>query len=148
MTKHFFCLRRSHRKYINFAAKLLGKTAGGKLLFGYARLPGENYIEPALSPLPPSIAKKDDGYKIAVQVQNFGQIASKPAPIEITAPIDGQETKIVNGTVPALQSFEKTTVELVCGNLFKAGVTYRLNVMIDPDGQRSVTLERSMAPNP
>ena len=30
----------------NFAAKLLGKTARGKLLFGYARLPGVDYTVP------------------------------------------------------------------------------------------------------
>ena len=29
-----------------FAAKLLGKTSEGKLLFGYSRLPGVKYIEP------------------------------------------------------------------------------------------------------
>ena len=33
----------------NFAAKLLGKTSDGKLLFGYARLPWLDYVEPALS---------------------------------------------------------------------------------------------------
>ena len=27
----------------NFAAKLIGKTTGGKLLFGYSRLPGVDY---------------------------------------------------------------------------------------------------------
>ena len=27
----------------NFAAKLIGKTADGKLLFGYSRLPGVDY---------------------------------------------------------------------------------------------------------
>ena len=33
----------------NFVGKLLGKTADGKLLFGYSRLPGIKYIEPVLS---------------------------------------------------------------------------------------------------
>ena len=39
----------------NFVAKLLGKTAEGKLLFGYAQLPWLNYLEPALSPRLPRL---------------------------------------------------------------------------------------------
>ncbi len=42
----------------NFAAKLLGKTSGGKLLFGYARLPWLDYAPPALSASPPDSRKK------------------------------------------------------------------------------------------
>ena len=38
-----------------WAAKLLGKTSTGKLLFGYARLPGVNFIEPILSARLPEI---------------------------------------------------------------------------------------------
>lgn len=37
----------------NFAGKLLGKTNQGKLLFGWARLPGVEFIQPVLSSLAP-----------------------------------------------------------------------------------------------
>ena len=56
--------------------------------------------------------------------------------------------KVVTGTVPALQPFEKTTVELACGNPFDAGVSYKFTVTIEPEGQRLVTLEGKTAPNP
>ena len=130
----------------NFTAKLLGKTAGGKLLFGYARLPWLNYLEPALSVSPPSIAKTEDGFKIAVEVQNFGQVASKPAPLEIVYNTDGREVEVAAAKVPALAPFEKTVVELTCGNIFKRGVSYKTSVMIHPDGQRPVSLQRSLGP--
>ena len=67
----------------NFAAKLLGRTSRGKLLFGYARLPWLNYLEPALSARMPKIVQKEDGFDIAVEVQLFGQVSSTPADIKI-----------------------------------------------------------------
>jgi len=128
----------------NFTAKLLGKTSSGKLLFGYARLPWLNYLEPALSALPPSIAKKEDGFTIAVEVRNFGQVASKSAPLTIVCNNDGQEVEVASGKVPALTPFEKTVVEFTCGNIFKPGVSYKTTVIINPEGQRPVTLQRSI----
>ena len=59
----------------NFAAKLLGKTRRGKLLFGFARLPGVTYIEPVLSALPPRFSKSEEGFRNAVENQNIGQVA-------------------------------------------------------------------------
>ena len=66
----------------NFAAKLVGKTRRGKLLFGYARLPWLNYLEPALSARLPVIGERKGGSRIAVEVQNFGQVASEPAELK------------------------------------------------------------------
>ncbi len=130
----------------NFTAKLLGKTSSRKLLFGYARLPWLNYLEPALSASPPSIAKNQDGFTIAVEVRNFAQVASQPAPLEIVYHTDGREVQLASGKVPALAPFEKTLVELTCGNLFKPGVSYKTSVIIHPHGQRPVTLQRSLNP--
>ncbi|MCK4999134.1 MAG: glycoside hydrolase family protein [Anaerohalosphaera sp.] len=126
----------------NFAAKLLGKTSNGKLLFGYARLPWVNYIEPALSALPPVFRKTDAGYAIEVQVQNFGQVASKSASIKVES---GSKT-IAEGIVPALKPFEKTNVELNCKKVFEAGASYDIKIIIKQDGQRPVTLQISMVP--
>ncbi len=132
----------------NFAAKLLGKNCSGKLIYGYARLPWLNYLEPALSPLAPIITKKDDGFNIAVEVQNFGQISSEPADIKIIYSADDRITKVAAGTIPSLKSFEKTTVELKCGKIFEAGIEYTLKVTINPDAQHPVTLERRVTPVP
>lgn len=130
----------------NFTARLLGKTSSGKLLFGYARLPWLDYLEPALSACPPSIAKTEDGFKIAVEVQNSSQVASKPAPLKIVYNTDGREVQLASGKVPALAPFEKTVVEFTCGNVFQPGVSYKTSVIIHPDGQRPVTLQRSLSP--
>jgi len=127
----------------NFTAKLLGKTSSGKLLFGYARLPWLSYLEPALSACPPSIAKKDDGFTAAVEVQNFGQVASTPAPLDIVYHTDDGDVEIASGKVPALEPFEKTVVEMTCGNAFKPRVSYETIVTIYPHGQRPVMLHRS-----
>ncbi len=125
----------------NFAAKLLGKTNRGKLLFGYARLSWVDYLEPALSARMPRVTKDGDAFKMAVEVQNFGQVASKPAPIRIARCADDGQMQIATGTVPALKPFEKTTVTLSCSQRFEAGDSYELKVIIQPDAQDPVTLQ-------
>jgi len=132
----------------NFAAKLLGKNSSGKLLYGYARLPWLNYLEPALSACMPKIDKKRDGFNIAVEVQNFGQVSSEPADIKIVYSTDGQVVEVAAGVVGSLKPFQKTTVELTCGKIFEAGVAYTLKVMINPDAQYPVTLEGQITPVP
>jgi len=130
----------------NFTAKLLGKTSRGKLLFGYARLPWVDYVEPALSASPPSITREQKGFTMAVEVQNFGQVASLPTPLEIVHNIDGREVEIASSKVPALAPFEKTVVEIPCGDVFEPGVSYETSVVIHPEGQRPITLRRSLLP--
>ena len=132
----------------NFAAKLLGKNSSGKLLYGYARLPWLHYLEPALSALAPKIAKKDDGFNIAVEVRNFGQVSSEPADIKIAYSTDDRIVEVAAGTVSSLKPFQKTTVELTCGNIFEASVAYTLIVIINPDAQYPVTLEKQLTPVP
>ncbi|MBI9019067.1 MAG: hypothetical protein JEZ07_17590 [Phycisphaerae bacterium] len=132
----------------NFAAKLLGKTNQGKLLFGYARLPWLNYIEPALTACPPTINKKGDSYGIEIEVQNFGQVDSKPCGISIVYNKNGRNIEIAKSQLPALEAFAKTNVELNCGNVFEKNISYDLNVIIKPIGQKTVELKRAMIPNP
>jgi hypothetical protein len=96
----------------NFVAKLLGKTTEGKLLFGYARLPWINYLEPALSARLPEIIKKNKSSKVEVEVQNFGQEASAPANIKIEYEEEGKLIELASGVVPKLKPFEKTKVKL------------------------------------
>jgi len=132
----------------NFAAKLLGKNSSGKLLYGYARLPGLNYLEPALSACMPKIDKKRDGFNIAVEVQNFGQVSSEPAEIKIVYSTDEQVGEVAAGVVGSLKPFQKTTAELTCGEIFEAGVVCTLKVIINPDAQYPVTLEGQITPVP
>ena len=132
----------------NFAAKLLGKTRAGKLLFGYARLPWLEYLESALSARIPKLTQKAKGFDIAVEVQNFGQVTSRPADLKITYREKNKEVEVATGTVPTLQSFEKTILKLTCGNLFEGGVAYDLNVIINPVAQKSVLLRGRVTPTP
>ncbi len=122
---------------------LPGKTNREKLLFGYARLPWLDYVEPALSASPPNLTKKEEGLVMAVEVQNFGQVVSLPAPLKIVHHIEGREVEIGSSKVPALAPFEKTVVEIPCANRFEPGVSYETSVMIRPNGQNPKTLWRS-----
>ena len=132
----------------NSAAKLLGKTTHGKLLYGYARLPWLNYLEPALSACMPTFGQKEDGFDIAVEVQNFGHASSEPADIKIVYSTDDQVVEVAAGTVPSLKPFQKTNVELTCGKIFEASVAYTLKVIINPDAQYPVTFEKRTTPVP
>ncbi len=129
-----------------FAAKMLGKTSTGKLLFGYARLPGVNFIEPILSPLLPVITTKDNGFSLKIEVQNFGQVASKKAKLKAGFIKDDKEVDVAAGTIPALKPYEKTTVELTCGNLFDKGVEYIFKVTVNPDDKQPVILHGKITP--
>jgi hypothetical protein len=129
-----------------FAAKLLGKTSTGKLLFGYARLPGVNFLEPILSPLLPVITANKDGYDLKVEVQNFGQVASKIARLKIVYNKNDHEVEVATGKIPVLKPYEKSTVELRCGKLFDAGAEYIFTVIIHPDAKSPVKLHGKLIP--
>ncbi len=131
----------------NFAAKLLGKTCDGKLLFGYTRLPWLDYIEPALSARLPKIAQTKKGFDITVKVQNFGQVVSEPADICITYRKGAKQVEVAQGVVPALKPFEETTVELTCGEVFEVGTKCEVTVIINPNGQSPVTLRGEVTPS-
>jgi hypothetical protein len=132
----------------NFAAKVLGKTSSGNLFFGYARLPWVSYLEPALSALPPRFTTYGEGFKITVEVQNFGQVASQPAMLSINGKISDQAFEIASASIPGLDPFQKTVLELTCGRLFKPGLAYDIAIIIEADGQSPVTLQRSLIPAP
>jgi len=130
----------------NFAAKLLGRTSSGKLLFGYARLPWLMYLEPALSARLPILTETKDGSRITVEVQNFGQVASAPADVRIMHCTDARDLELAAGTVPPLKSFEKTTIELTCDKRLKTGVSYDVKVIINPDAPKPITLQGKTTP--
>ena len=132
----------------NFAGKLLGKTMEGQLLFGYSRLPGVVYQEPALSALPAVFTPINDGMKIEVEVQNFGQVVSEPSALKV---IIGESTRgtgnacVINGSIPPLQPFEKTAVEMKCTEdttKFSKGSLYEVTVSIESPGQKPERLVR------
>jgi hypothetical protein len=129
-----------------FAAKMLGKTTNGKLLFGYARLPGVNFIEPILSPLLPVITTSENGFKMGVEVQNFGQVESKTAKLKVCYIKDGKEIDIAEGKISMLKPYEKATVDLACGQLFEKGTEYIFKVVVNPDAKQPVVLHGKLTP--
>lgn len=93
-----------------FAPKLLGKTTAGKLLYGYARLPWISYNDPILSARMPVFAA--DGRNMTIEVENFGQVTSKPAVLKLERLKDGKKTEIGQTKLPFLAPYEKMKVEL------------------------------------
>ncbi|KKB49666.1 hypothetical protein HMPREF1212_02825 [Parabacteroides sp. HGS0025] len=93
-----------------FAPKLLGKTTAGKLLYGYARLPWVSYNDPILSARMPVFAA--DGRNMTIEVENFGQITSKPAVLKLKQLKDGKKTEIGQTKLPSLAPYGKTKVTL------------------------------------
>lgn len=128
----------------NFVAKLLGRTSSGKLLFGYARLPWVEYIEPALSARLPKFSKKGKGFNLEVEVQNFGQVSSETSKIKVEYSVHGKSIEVASGIVPKLNPFQKTYVKMKCGNLVEPGIEYDVRVSIYPDEQNPVIFNGSV----
>lgn len=95
-----------------FAFKLLGRSKDGKLLHGYARLPGVQYIEPMLSARAPQFQESERGIDCSIEVQNFGQVASDRASIKIEYKQEDKWQELASGEVPALKPYEKTELHL------------------------------------
>jgi uncharacterized membrane protein len=81
-----------------------------------------------------------------VEVQNFGQVASKKAKLKVAYLKDNKEIDLVSGTIPALKPYEKTTVTLSCGKLFETGNEYTFKVTVNPDAKQPVVLHGKLTP--
>ncbi|MCD7935233.1 MAG: glycoside hydrolase family protein [Tannerellaceae bacterium] len=91
-----------------FAPKLIGQTRAGKLLYGYARLPYIEYIEPILSARAPVFQQTN----CRIEVQNFGQVASGETSLKIEQLKDGKKILVASGKVPGLAPYEKRELTL------------------------------------
>ncbi|WP_373169047.1 glycoside hydrolase family protein [Bacteroides cellulosilyticus] len=113
-----------------FAPKLIGKYKDGRMLYGYARLPYIDYIEPILSARAPIFTKSGKGLECTVEVQNFGQVSSKKALVEVGYKQEGKTIKVASGMVPALKPYEKTDILLSAKDRFEEGKEYDLIVTL------------------
>lgn len=125
----------------NFAAKLLGKTKKGKLLYGYARLPGVNYNEQALSCRFPILSLNSRHLKIELEVQNFGQITSSLSNVKIEYLEKGEWTLIQKANIKQLKPFEKTTISLHAQKFAERDNTVTIKVTINQKEQQATVLE-------
>ena len=113
-----------------FAPKLIGKYKDGRMLYGYVRLPYIDYIEPILSARAPVFTKSGKGLECTVEVQNFGQVESKKALVEVGYKKEGKTIKVASGMVPALKPYEKTDLLLSAKDRFEEGKEYDLIVTL------------------
>ena len=113
-----------------FAPKLIGKYKNGKMLYGYARLPYIDYIEPILSARAPVFVQSDKGWEGNIEVQNFGQVSSQKASVKIEYKKDGKMIKVASATVPPLTPYEKTDVRFVTKANFEKAEDYDVLVTI------------------
>ena len=123
-----------------FAPKLIGRTKSGKLLYGYARLPYIDYIEPILSARLPTFTPTVNGFVLDIEVQNFGQIASTEATLKLEYEKDGKMTNIGTTAVPMLKPYQKTNLKLSSGMIFGKGEEYQFVVTIQSKQQKASTL--------
>ncbi|MDR3245897.1 MAG: glycoside hydrolase family protein [Prevotellaceae bacterium] len=113
-----------------FAPKLIGKSTSGALLYGYARLPYVNYIEPALSAKAPFFTVRPQSVDLSVEVGNFGQTSSQESTLKVTINSDGAKTEIGTALIPALKAYEKTNVLLSGKPVFEKGTEYEFTIAI------------------
>ena len=125
----------------NFAAKLLGKTRQGNLLFGYARLPWVDYLQPALTSRLPQIRGREKSTEIEVEVQNFGQVISEPAKVIVEFKQGNEWINLASGKVPSLKPFEKTLVTLESGALLEASAELVTKTSIISENQAPIVFE-------
>lgn len=108
-----------------FAPKLIGKYKSGRMLYGYARLPYVDYVEAILSARAPVFtASGKGGMKCTVEVQNFGQVESQKASLEVSYKKDGKMVKMASGIIPSLKAYEKTDLQLSCREALAKGEEY------------------------
>ncbi len=124
----------------DFAGKLIGRTASGKLLFGYARLPGVNYLEPALSALLPKIIRGNEVGWIELEIQNFGQVRSEKSEVIIEVKIHEKWDELVQAKIEPLQPFEKMIVKMEMPQKYQLSERLDVRVILKQDGQENVSL--------
>ncbi len=113
-----------------FAPKLIGRYKNGKMLYGYARLPFVDYLEPILSARAPVLTEK--GYKVSytVEVQNFGQVASSEASVRLAYTKEGKTINVASAKIPGLAPYEKAELYLPGKIGLNKGEEYDITVTI------------------
>ncbi|MDR0384539.1 MAG: glycoside hydrolase family protein [Prevotellaceae bacterium] len=129
-----------------FAPKLIGKTTSGSLLYGYARLPGIEYIEPILSARMPVFTPRPQGVDLSVEVGNFGQAASQETVLKATVDNEGNKVDIGTVRIPALSAYGKTNVMLPGKLSFEKGKEYSFRISISSKDRELSTYDFKTVP--
>lgn len=131
----------------DYAAKLLGKTKTGKLIFGYALLPWVNKLEPIMSARLPIFTLGNNGFDIKVHIDNYGQVTSKGNELLLTYTKNSQQIELGRGKIPAgIRPFDGTDIIFKCGNIFDKGAAYDFRITIDAVDKTPVVLNGKLTP--
>jgi len=131
----------------NYAAKLLGKTKDGKLLFGYALLPWVSKTGPIMSARLPVITPNSSGYSIKVHVDNYGQLPSVGDNLLVTYTKDGQQIELGKGRIMAgIKPFTGLDLDFKTNVLFEKDVPYDFTITINPENKTPILLHGKITP--
>lgn len=125
----------------NFAAKLLGKTKKGALLFAFAQLPWVNYRESFLSSKFPEMSLEAKSLKAEIEIENFGQVASTDSEMTIEFLNNGKWQLFKKSKIPTLKAYEKTKLTLWGKKMQERNKTVELRITITSKNQESEVLE-------
>lgn len=121
-----------------FALKLIGRYTGGKLLYGYARIPYMKKTKPLLTPHAPEF----DDDKCRVAVDNIGQVASGKSAVTVMCVRDGRRMVVAKGEIAPLPAYGSTTVTMPLRIPLSNGVEETMTVTIDPN--REFTIKKKI----
>lgn len=116
----------------DFAAKLLGKTTGGDLLLGYARLPGQTELGPILVSRAPQLSPQTDGgLALSVLIENFGQVKSGATLLEVVFKEAERVVHSVVATIPDIAPYQSATVTASVGaGVLRSNKAYEVDAVI------------------
>ncbi|MFD2968725.1 glycoside hydrolase family protein [Sphingobacterium bambusae] len=113
-----------------FAPKLIGKYADGKMLFGFARLPYVNYNAPILSARAPIITLEGDKWNSKINVENFGQVLSKKSDVKVIYKKDGVTLFSSWGVIQPISPYSHSEIILKSKGELLQGQEYEVTVSI------------------
>lgn len=118
----------------NFAGKLLGKTADGKILFAWSRLPEVIYDVSLLSTLSPVFEYTEEDLEAYIEVQNFGEFSSRKSLLKVVLVTENGNEILGSASVRPLRTFEKTMVRVLCEKSLVKGSKHEVRVSIESEG--------------
>ncbi|QNL50738.1 glycoside hydrolase family protein [Olivibacter sp. SDN3] len=127
-----------------FAPKLIGNTKQGKLLYGYARAPWLNYKYSILSARKPVLSSAKNERSIRVEIQNFGEVASKKGKLLLYRLKDKEKELMASSDVSSLAPFEKLMVYMPVKKGIGGDLTGDFEIVIDAENDAKAQFSFSM----
>lgn len=123
-----------------FAPKLIGAYADGSMLYGYARPKYLTHIEAILSAQAPTVK---DG-KANVIVENFGQVASGKASVELQCRIGDKWKRIAQSKLPVMEPYTSHTAVMNASKLPAGEQEWRIVITHNGKQHSTFTTKRAL----